>query len=52
MKVYIVLSGERGEGAEVLGVFANKEQACAAALEVHTCFAGGWVRNGNPESLL
>jgi len=44
--IYIVLSGEFGDGGLVKGVSATIEQARAAALSMRACFAGGWMPDG------
>lgn len=44
MIVYVVQSGEQGEGGSVNAIFKSKEAAIKFALELKPCFAGGWVK--------
>lgn len=46
MKVYVVLAGEKHEGASVEGVFTTKEKAVDAAMKVRYHFEGGWQWDG------
>jgi hypothetical protein len=42
--VFVVLAGERHEGAQVMSVHKSFEGAYEAALKVETCFGGGWKK--------
>lgn len=44
MTVYIILNGEQGEGGFVQGVYADQNDAIAAALKIDCHFDGGWER--------
>ncbi len=52
-RVYVALHGERGEGASILGIFEDEDDAIAACLSVERCFAGAWtVDESAPPRLL
>ena len=42
MRVYAVLHGEKHEGGMLVSIHASQCDAIRAALEVETCFEGGW----------
>jgi hypothetical protein len=47
MTVYIVESGEKGEGGSVDSVWSSHHAAVDAALKTKAHFAGGWELNRN-----